>query len=303
MSRISVIIPTHNRAKWLPEAVKSAQEGGTDIEVIVVDDASTDETPAVCKSLKGVHVLRLERNVHLAGARNAGIAASSGEYLSFLDDDDLRLPGSLDNQLRTLDANPDAGFMYGPVMIGDPNKCVPTGEIFPHQCFAGDIFWRLLKANFFSVNSVLVRRRCLEDVGFFDASLRGVEDWDLWIRLAERYSVLATEKPVGIYRACSRTSNQMSSSRLEMCKVSARVQRPTPSTAQAATRTQRREVRKRYLDFLAWELLRETKISLSEWEIENAVINFFTALRLSPWEVMRPQTLRRAVTKAFATAG
>ena len=95
MSRVTVIIPTHNRPHLLPRAVESARAAGSDVEIIVVDDASTDQTATVCRNLEGIRHIRLERNQGVAGARNVGIFESSGKYVAFLDDDDLRLPGSL----------------------------------------------------------------------------------------------------------------------------------------------------------------------------------------------------------------
>src|ERR1043165_2130661 len=108
MPRSSIIIATHSRSQLLPRAVESARAAGIDVEVIVIDDASTDETAAVCRTLKGIKYLRVERNQRVAGARNIGLVASKGEYLSFLDDDDTRLPGSLDLQVELLAQNPDA---------------------------------------------------------------------------------------------------------------------------------------------------------------------------------------------------
>ena len=82
---ISVIIPTHNRATMLLRAIESAGLAATDLEIIVVDDASSDQTPAICHGLKEITYLRMEHNVGLARARNAGIAGSSGKYIAFLD--------------------------------------------------------------------------------------------------------------------------------------------------------------------------------------------------------------------------
>src|SRR3712207_6699120 len=111
MPSVSVIIPTHGRPRLLPRAVESARRAGRDVEVIVVDDASTDETAEVCRGLEGVRYVRLERNQGVAGARNVGLLVSTADYVAFLDDDDLRLPGSLDRQRAVLEARPAAGFV------------------------------------------------------------------------------------------------------------------------------------------------------------------------------------------------
>src|SRR4029077_888544 len=107
MPSVSIIIPTHNRPHLLPRAVESARAAGTDVEIIVVDDASVDETVLVCRELAGIKYIRMERNQGVAGARNIGIMASSSEFIAFLDDDDLRLPGSLDLQTESLAAHPE----------------------------------------------------------------------------------------------------------------------------------------------------------------------------------------------------
>src|SRR3712207_3517985 len=137
MPRVSVIIPTHNRAHLLERAVKSARAAGRDVEVIIVDDASTDETPQLCRSFAGVRYVRAERNQKLGGARNLGILASTSDHISFLDDDDLKLPGSLDIQLEALMRNPAAGLVYGQALLGDQD-CVPTGNLYPEPCPQGD---------------------------------------------------------------------------------------------------------------------------------------------------------------------
>ena len=103
MSLTSIIITTHNRPKLLRRAVESAFAAGTNLEVIVVDDASTDETARVCRDLPRIKYVRVERNQRVAGARNLGLLASSGQYITFLDDDDVRFPGSLDRQIKLLE--------------------------------------------------------------------------------------------------------------------------------------------------------------------------------------------------------
>lgn len=146
LGRVSLIITTYNRPHLLARAVESAQRAGRSVEVIVVDDASIDETTDVCRVLRGIKYVRDDRNHGVAGARNLGLLESAGEYIAFLDDDDIRLPGSLDHQLALLEAEPAAGMIYGRVFFGD-EECRQKGGFYPETCPQGDIFWELLRSN------------------------------------------------------------------------------------------------------------------------------------------------------------
>ena len=250
MPRLSIIIPTHNRAALLPRTIESAWRAGTDLEVIVVDDASSDDTPQVCEKLNNIRYVRLEHNAGVAGARNAGIMASRSEYLAFLDDDDLRLPGSLDAQIRVLEANPQAALVYGRVLIGDVQNCIPTGECYPASCPTGDVFWSLLANNFIPMPSVVARKRHLIEAGLFDASLSRVRDWDMWLRVAEKFPIAAIEEPVAVYRKWNLASNQLSSDRASSYCGAALVQARALRLprAMAAPRAKRQRVRRRFLN-------------------------------------------------------
>jgi glycosyltransferase involved in cell wall biosynthesis len=177
--------------------------------VIVVDDASTDETASVCRKLRDIKYVRLDSNRGVAGARNEGVAASTGEYIGFLDDDDLRLPNSIDAQVNLLEARPEAGMVYGRAAYGD-EQCRPKGGSYPDVCPQGDIFWELMQWNFVPCLTVIFRRACLDRVGLLDESGTGVDDWDLWVRISELYPVLATEETVAIWRQPTPTSEQFS---------------------------------------------------------------------------------------------
>lgn len=283
MTKVSVIIPTHNRSALLPRAVESALRAGTDVEVIVVDDASSDETPSVCRSLKGITYLRLDQNVRQAAARNAGIAVSSGEFLSFLDDDDLRLPASLDKQVEALSANPEAGFIYGQVLFSDPDDNTIKKDAHPKDCLTGDIFWELLQGNFIHIPSVVVSRERLQEIGLFDPSITGVEDWDVLLRLAERHAVIAVDEPVAIYKLFTSTSGQTSSNHIAMVGVTLRAQAKALRLprSQAAGPEKRRKVRQHLINSLAFLLLCETQIALSERSRKRALRYFLNAFRLS----------------------
>lgn len=209
MPKVSLIIPTFSRPHLLPRCVESALRAGSDVEVIVVDDASMDETARVCQTLRGIKYVRLDSNRGVAGARNEGLAHSSSEYVGFLDDDDLRLANSIDAQVDLLEAHGDAGMVYGRAMYGD-EECRPKGGSYPDECPQGDVFWELMQWNFVPCLTVIFRRACLERVGLLDESAAGVDDWDLWIRISELYPVLATEQAVAIWRQPTPTSGQFS---------------------------------------------------------------------------------------------
>jgi glycosyltransferase involved in cell wall biosynthesis len=207
MPRSSIIIATHSRPQLLPHAVESAHAAGVDVEVIIVDDASTDETADVCRALKGIKYLRVERNQRVAGARNIGLVASKGEYISFLDDDDTRIPGSLDLQIEILEQHPDSALVYGQALYADHDGKT-SDELYPIKCPQGDILWELLTQNFIPCGSAVFRRAAIVRLGLLDDTIPGLDDWDLWIRIAELYPVVAVEQPVVTWRRSNVRSAQ-----------------------------------------------------------------------------------------------
>ena len=209
MAKVSLIIPTFNRPHLLRRCVNSALQAGSNVEVIVVDDASVDETASVCQTLRDIKYVRLDSNRGVAGARNEGLRACTSEYVGFLDDDDLRLPNSIDAQVKLLEAQTDAGMIYGRAFYGD-EQCLPKENSYPDECPQGDIFWELMVWNFVPCLTVLFRRACLDHVGLIDESAIGVDDWDLWIRIAELYPVLAMDREVAVWRQPTPTSGQFS---------------------------------------------------------------------------------------------
>ena len=211
MGKISLIITTYNRPQMLMRAVESAQRAGRSVEVIVVGDVSIDQTADVCRRLPDIKYVRTDRNQDVAGARNLGLLESTGEYIAFLHDDDLRLPGSLDHQLALLEATPDAGFVASAVLLADQSSIL-TGEVSVPHSQSGDIFWDVLGLNLFLLPaSVLVRKSCFFEVGLFNQRIPGIDDWDMWTRIAEMRPVVVDELPVSIYRSATPQSGQGSS--------------------------------------------------------------------------------------------
>jgi Glycosyl transferase family 2 len=295
MPSVSVIIPTHSRPRLLPRAVESARAAGDGVEVVVVDDASTDETAEVCRSLKGVKYVRLERNQGVAGARNVGLLASEGEYVAFLDDDDLRLPGSLDQQREALEAEPRAGFACGSMLMADQSYR-ETGEVFAPEHPGGDAFWELLELAFPVMPlATLIRRDCLLRVGLLARHLAGIDDWDIFVRLAEHYPVLITNRPAGLYRRPTPTSGQGSSAQAAQLRRAAhhQLQLLRLPRARAATAARRRAARRRALQRIADTLLWSAARQLPRREYAVACTNVLTALSLNPLRAARPGAYKK----------
>ena len=294
MRKVSLIIPTFNRPHLLARAVESAQRAGSNVEVIVVDDASSDGTANVCAALSDIKYVRLDRNQGVAGARNVGLLESTGDFIAFLDDDDLRLPGSLDHQISLLQGHPEAGFVGGGVMLADQD-CVPSGEVAIPRGKSGDLFWRVLALDVHLIpGSVVVRKECFFEIGLFDRRLAGIDDWDLWTRIAEVRDVLLDPTPVCIYRVGSPSSGQGSSdlgthlhsavkhqARLFLLP---RAQDASPAQRRAVSKSTRRGI----ADMLSWRAAE----ALPRGAFRFAASSFFNALRLSPWWAARPTHLR-----------
>jgi hypothetical protein len=302
MTRVSLIIPTFNRPHLLPRCVESALAAGAGVEVIVVDDASTDATAEVCRGLEGVSYVRLERNQGVAGARNVGLLASTSEFVAFLDDDDLRLPGSLDLQLALIEAAPEAAFVGGGVVLADQNLA-PTGEVAVPSAESGDVFWQVVELGVHLIpSSVVVRRECLFEVGLFDRRIPGIDDWDMWARLAESRPVVLDERPVCVYRNPTPDSGQGSSAlgRHMLAAVRHQAKLLSLPRALAAPAAQRRaarsNTRRRVADTLSWRAAEQ----LPRGAFRFAAANFFAALRISPLWAARP-THFRVLFRGLAT--
>jgi glycosyltransferase involved in cell wall biosynthesis len=187
--RVSVIIPTYNRAAWVMEAVASVlAQTYRDFELFVVDDGSTDGTPAALASLGGeIKVLRQEERQGVSAARNLGARASAGDWLAFLDSDDLWLPDKLARQVEYLQANPDLVICQtGETWIRNGVRVNPPEAA---RKVSGDIFLPSLARCLVSPSAVMLHRRLFEEMGGFDENLPAAEDYDLWLRIAWRHPV------------------------------------------------------------------------------------------------------------------
>jgi len=191
---ISVVIPTYNRAKLLAEAVESAlQQSRPPDEIIVIDDGSKDNTAqAVARFGRKVRYIQQE-NAGPAAARNHGVKVASGEFIAFLDSDDLWVKNRLERQLAALEEHPDLDFLLGleaKFSADEESDSCEIKEVDVLQslnsieCIIPNPLELLLKENFIPTSSVLLRKSCLATVGSMDAAVQPAEDYDLWIRFA-----------------------------------------------------------------------------------------------------------------------
>ena len=307
MPTASIIITTHNRPSLLPAAIKSAQAAGKDIEVIVVDDASTDETEHICRQISNIRYVRVARNQKVAGARNIGILASCGEYITFLDDDDIRLPGTLDLQIEALDSRPTAGLVYAQALVADQSGNI-TGDFNPRRFPEGDVFWQLLSKNFIPCGTAVFRRACLFRVGLLDETVPGIDDWDLWIRTSALYDVMALQHPVIVWRRSTPCSGQGTSRADKIAAMATHHFRQKwlklPRAA-AAPASKRREVSRQFSDYMVGHLALETTRAFRYGSLRRARKNMFAAFRLhlggSIRAAIRPSTFHLGFARAKQT--
>jgi glycosyltransferase involved in cell wall biosynthesis len=220
MPLVSVIIPTFNRAKLIPESIESVlSQSFTDFEIIVIDDGSTDNTRDVVARFPVKYVL--QRNQGPASARNTGITMAKGKYVAFLDSDDHMLENSLAKRVDALEKHPEAAFAFGQILLMDENgqlcgsykapyksSCMLNGKKQMHD---------LILDNHIPTSTVMIRLGCLDKTGLFNPDFRhGSEDLELWLRLCSAYDSVYIAEPLARWRVHShRITSELSLDEIE----------------------------------------------------------------------------------------
>lgn len=196
---VSVIIPCYGQAHYLGEAIESVlAQTYPRIEIIVIDDGSPDDTSEVAARYPGVRCIR-QQNQGLSAARNAGINASRGSYLAFLDADDRLVPAGIQAGIECLDAHPACAFAWGHHRYIRADGSVRSQHSQPGM--GDDAYCALLEVNLIGMcATVLYRREIFEEVGGFRTDLRSCEDHELYLRIARGHVIARHDRLVAEYR-------------------------------------------------------------------------------------------------------
>ena len=191
-SLVSVIIPNYNHAAYVGDAIRSVlRQDYENFEIIVVDDGSTDNSREVIAQF-GSRVRAIwQSNRGLSAARNAGLKAAGGAYVGLLDADDMYELNFLSTLVPILESRRDAEAVYcGYRFVDHLNRPLPQQEarLIPSD----QLYQALVEGNFLVPESMLVRRRCYENVGDFDERLSALEDFDMWLRISSRHAGIGT---------------------------------------------------------------------------------------------------------------
>ncbi len=201
--RVSVIIPTYNRQDLVVESIESVfSQSYRDFEIIVVDDGSTDNTSARLQPYLDRITYLKQKNQGVATARNRGIRAAQGEYVCFLDSDDLWEPTKLEVQVEFAERHPEYALLSTDIRGFDAEKMVVgQRKSAMYSIRNGLVLEHLLFGNWIQTSTVMVHRKCLDQVGWFDEDVGQFgEDWLLWMRIAARFPIYFLPEPLVSYR-------------------------------------------------------------------------------------------------------
>ncbi len=195
MPTVSVIIPAYNRYQSLVYAIDSVlAQTYADLELLVIDDGSTDNTPLIIPKYGNKIRYFYQENRGVSSARNLGIAKSSGKYICFLDSDDLWLLNKLAVQIKFMRSNSEYNVCYtdeiwyrGGVRVNQKKK---------HAKYSGQIFSYCLPLCIISPSSIMLKSELIDKIGGFDELLPACEDYDLWLRIAKDYPIYFIKQPL-----------------------------------------------------------------------------------------------------------
>ena len=205
MARVSVVIPTYNCARYLERAINTAlDQTYRDFEIIIVDDGSTDETKDIVGQFDNKVAYYYQPNKGLSAARNLTLSKASGEFIAYLDADDMWYPQKLERQIAFLDAHPDCGFVHSDVTVVNEEDEIlyrRFNQETKREVPQGDCVRNLVQRCHVQILTVVERRACSVSVGNFDERLFVAQDYFRWIMIASHcWMVGYVDEPLAMYR-------------------------------------------------------------------------------------------------------
>ncbi|MGA1871245.1 MAG: glycosyltransferase family 2 protein [bacterium] len=201
--KVSVIIPTYNRSQFITHAIDSVlSQTYHDIEIIIVDDGSTDNTKKILINYNNRIKYIYQENQGVAAARNTGIKNAKGKYIAFLDSDDMWLPQKLEQQVKILNQYEDIALVYSNIAYCNSNGQFIRVAFSSQQFLSGYIPQKVIlwKAMCGYLQTWLLRKTCFEEVGYIDTSLKMSEDREISIRIAMKYKIYGIKEPLTMVR-------------------------------------------------------------------------------------------------------
>jgi glycosyltransferase involved in cell wall biosynthesis len=209
---VSVIIPSYNCERYIAETIDSvlAQDYPA-IELLIVDDGSTDSTRAIVRSYDAKVRLITQDNAGVCVARNRGIQEAKGQFICLMDHDDYWCPGKISRQIRAFEEYPDTGIVYSEFIVWNPdpegifpapaciNKTLAENDGIDNE-LSGWIYHQLLLDCWVLTSTAMLRSEVFSQCGVFDEKLPYSEDWELWLRLSRNYRFVKIKKPTTLYR-------------------------------------------------------------------------------------------------------
>ncbi len=287
MPTISVIIPAYNGEQTILETITSVQKQTfSDFEIIVINDGSTDRTLELVQSVKDERLKVFSyKNSGVSVARNRGISHALGEFITFIDADDLWTEDKLELQLAALKQHPEAGVAYSwTYNMSEKGELIHPVE----PVFNGNIYAKLLVSNFISNGSnILFYRQAIETVGDFNSQLSYGEDWDFYLRLAARYSFVVVPKHQIFYRLSVHSrSSKLNTGKEEALFVLEKAFSTAPSELQYLKKQSLSNVYQYYAEVYLRDLNNNTS------DINQSIQNLWEALRVNPQILLSSYTQR-----------
>lgn len=227
MPLVSVVIPTYNRCQFLSQAIESVlSQTFRDLEIIVVDDGSTDGTAELVRERYGTSVRYIRQaNQGRSKARNAGMEAAEGKYIALLDSDDTWKAGKLEKQIRLLEASPEVGLAHtytevtGSTGSPDPAQTLTRLKLHAAALKRGYDYLNMSRECVMFTSTVVVRRERLREIGLMDEAISGLEDGDWYLRAALVTKIATNPEPLVLYRmhGANTSMREFNISRIQTC--------------------------------------------------------------------------------------